>query len=193
MKSPIFLENKLIKKNNLRVLRKLIKSCQILGIKDIVIPLVDSSSLRNSKKKTEAAIRFLSEIICNIIPEINICLETDLPPQEFYEFVNNIDKPQIKINYDTGNSASLGYDFHEEFDNYCHLITNIHIKDRLFKGGSVELGSGNCNFEEIFSYLAEKKYNGLFVLQAYRGEDGISSTITQYNYAKNLLNKYFNF
>ena len=75
-----------------------------------------------------------------ILKEINLCLETDLPPKKFLELVNEINHPQIKINYDTGNSASLGYDFYKEFETYGHLVTNIHIKDRKLKGKSVQLG-----------------------------------------------------
>ena len=89
-----------------------------------------------------------------------------MPPRDFYEFVNSINKPQIKINYDTGNSASLGYNFVEELDLYGHLVTNIHIKDRRFKGGSVKLGSGDCNFEN-FKYLSTRNFDGIFILRGF--------------------------
>ena len=77
---------------------------------DIVIPLVDNSSiLHNRRKKTIYFKKFLS----NKYWKVNLCLETDLPPKKFLELVNEINQPQIKINYDTGNSASLGYDFYK--------------------------------------------------------------------------------
>ena len=48
-----------------------------------------------------------------------------------------IDSKIVKVNYDTGNSASLGYDIKEEFAEYGNLISDIHIKDRLVNAGSV--------------------------------------------------------
>ena len=43
----------------------------------------------------------------------------------------------MTVNYDTGNSAALGYDPDEEFKSYGHKITDLHIKDRLLGTGPV--------------------------------------------------------
>ena len=59
--------------------------------------------------------------------------------KDFLKLINDLNFPFFKINYDTGNSASMGYDFKEELQTYAQYITNIHIKDRVFKGGSVIL------------------------------------------------------
>jgi L-ribulose-5-phosphate 3-epimerase len=192
MDSPIFLDDLVKKKQNLDTLKKLLLNATKISITDIIIPLVDNSSVLQSKKKAKLAVNFFKNFFDLINCEnINICLETDLPPKHFLEFVNNIDHPQIKINYDTGNSASLGYDFFEEFETYGHLVTNIHIKDRKLNGKSVALGLGECNFKEIFKYLCQKNYDGIFILQAFRGDDGLSSLIPQYKYIKNYIEKYF--
>ena len=57
------------------------------------------------------------------------------------------------INYDTGNSASLGWDVEEEFANYFDRIYNIHIKDRTLGGTTVDLGTGDVNFQNFLIYL----------------------------------------
>lgn len=192
MQSPIFLDSLDKKKQNLDTLKKLFLNAKKLNITDIIIPLVDNSSVLLSKDKAKLAVKFLKTFFNQTnFENINICLETDLPPQYFLEFINNIDHPQIKINYDTGNSASLGYDFFEEFETYGHLVTNIHIKDRKLNGKSVPLGLGDCNFKEIFKYLSKKNYDGLFILQAFRDDDALSSLIPQYKYIKNYLENYF--
>ena len=193
MQSPIFLDNLDIRKQNLHTLKKLFLNAKKLNITDIIIPLVDNSSILLDKEKAKQAINFFKNFFHQIsIKNVNLCLETDLPPQRFLELINDIDHPQIKINYDTGNSASLGYDFFEEFETYGHLVTNIHIKDRKLNGNSVALGLGDCDFKEIFKYLCQQNYDGIFILQAYRDDNALSSLIPQYNFIKNYMEKYFN-
>ena len=115
-----------------------------------------------------------------------------MPPVQFLKFVNKINSNKIKINYDIGNSASLGYNFNEEFSSYGKLITNIHIKDREFNGGSVLLGKGNANLIEFFKYLKTYNYKGIFILQAFReDDDGITSVIPQYKFVNEIIKKYY--
>ena len=51
-------------------------------------------------------------------------------------------------------------------------IFNIHIKDRVYHGTTVELGTGSADFKELFRGLKAINYKGSFILQAARGEDG---------------------
>ena len=46
------------------------------------------------------------------------------------QFIEDIGSEHVGVNYDTGNSASLGYDFEDEMNAYCKYILNIHVKDR---------------------------------------------------------------
>ena len=43
---------------------------------------------------------------------------TDLSPTKFKQFLSEMPSKKITVNYDTGNSASLGYDINEEFKAY---------------------------------------------------------------------------
>ena len=88
--------------------------------------------------------------------------------------LNRFDSDHLTVNYDIGNSASLGYDCIEELDYYGDRITDIHIKDRLLNGGPVILGKGNANFDIFFDKLKEFDYSGPFIMQAYRDEQGIT-------------------
>ena len=80
---------------------------------------------------------------------MNLSIESDLSPKEFSTF-RMFDSKRITVNYDTGNSASLGFDVEEELEEYGDKISDIHIKDRLAEGGPVELGMGYTNFEKFF-------------------------------------------
>ena len=192
MHSPIYSNDLKIKEYNFNIFKKLIINSKKIGIKDIVIPLVDQSSILDNSKKQSQSIEFLKKICSEIKDnDVNICLETDLPPQNFLSFINEINEPQIKINYDTGNSASLGYNFYEEFYLYGYLVTNIHLKDRELNRGSVDLGTGDFDFKSFFKYLSGISYKGIFILQAYREDDAIVSLLPQYNFISACMNKYF--
>jgi len=78
--------------------------------------------------------------------------------------------PHVKVNYDSGNSASLGYRPFEEFAAYGRRVGSVHLKDRRLGAGTVPLGSGDTDFTAVFESLKAVRYSGDFILQAARGE-----------------------
>ena len=154
-------------KKNFSVLSDLIVQCDKIGVKIIEIPLVDSSSLQNKDNQNEFIqnlIAFLSKLSSNII----INLETDLPPVEFKTLLENFKDFDVYANYDTGNSASLGYSVDDEISLLEPWLKNIHIKDRLYKGQTVPLGNGDANFESFFLQLSKIHYDGDLIIQGAR-------------------------
>ncbi|MDA9171066.1 sugar phosphate isomerase/epimerase [Alphaproteobacteria bacterium] len=187
MESPIFLSGNYFLVNKI-IIKKLIKNAFILGVTDIVIPCVDNSSLNNKEKKSRATI-FLNSLALYLKKyNVNIALETDLNPRDFLVFVGNLQSDRIKINYDIGNSASLGFDLLEEIKAYSHLISNIHIKDRYLKGGSCLIGDGAINLDLFFNYINKVPRNYLLIMQCYRDEEGVKLFKQQLNYVKRVLN-----
>jgi L-ribulose-5-phosphate 3-epimerase len=185
-KKNLYQENKMF-------LEKLIKTSKKLDIKLIEIPLVDDSSVRSHKKK-EMFEDFLLDVLENQKNEdIFLGLETDFPPYEFKQYIESFGSQLVKANYDIGNSSALGYDVHEEITILGELIFNIHIKDRIFKGGTVRLGEGDADFKEFFKSIKDINYNGSFILQAARGSDGHEreTVIEQLNFIKEYINKFY--
>ncbi|MEW6614440.1 MAG: TIM barrel protein [Thermodesulfobacteriota bacterium] len=174
MEAPLHSSSDMALKESQKVLETLIINSSKLGVCDIVIPCVDQATLANNNKNIE---RFISNVrpAVSLVEklEINLALETDLAPGPFSELLGKLDSPQITVNYDTGNSASLGYDPEEELKAYGGRISDIHIKDRLLNGGSVILGSGDTDFERFFAVLIKVGYEGPFIMQAYRDDEGI--------------------
>ena len=76
------------------------------------------------------------------------------------DFINNFDKKIFGINYDSGNSASLGFDPDKEFNEYGNRIINIHIKDREVHGTTLRLGLGNTNFKKVFNNIEKLNIKG---------------------------------
>jgi sugar phosphate isomerase/epimerase len=156
------------------VLRRLIAQGKAIGVTDIVIPCVDQSSLADAT----AVDRFVAKLRPLIEDAersgINLSLETDLAPQPFAELLERFGSGRVTVNYDIGNSASLGFDPAEELACYGRRISDIHIKDRLLRGGSVRLGTGAAQFERFFAGLRPLEYRGPFVMQAYRDDEGVA-------------------
>lgn len=184
------------KKSSEKVLKKLIKNASKLNVVDIVIPCVDQSSLKN-----EDEIKSFVESIKKCLPKaekygINLNFETDLNPSAFSSLLNNFDSKHIKVNYDIGNSASLGYNPEEEFSSYGKYISDLHIKDRVLHGSSVPLGTGNADFEKIFQLLKKCNFKGNITLQAAREENYVKDlelVSIQRKFASELITKYLSY
>ena len=84
---------------------------------------------------------------------MKIAIGSDFPPRKLKKFVDDIGNKMIGINYDTGNSAALGYDFEEEMEFTRFDIVNIHVKDRPFGGITCPLGSGKTGLETKLKYF----------------------------------------
>ncbi len=156
------------------VLGRLLKHGKKLGLSDIVIPCVDQSSM-SERATMDRFVARLSPMLCEAeYAGINLSLETDLAPQPFAELLARFDSRRVTVNYDTGNSAALGFDPAEELACYGERISDIHIKDRQRGGGSVMLGSGDAQFERFFEALRPLDYVGPFIMQAYRDDEGLT-------------------
>ena len=172
LEAPLHSENSQKADQSIEVLHKLLKTAAELGVRDIVIPCVDQSSIQNDRKQSK-----LQEVLSTLIPDaercgVNLSLETDLNVHQFGELLTKLDSPRVTVNYDIGNSASLGYDPAEELEAYGERISDIHIKDRLLGGGSVKLGTGNANIPVFLKLIENFNYSGPLIMQAYRDDDG---------------------
>jgi len=158
-------------KQNLAVLRQLIQQCSKLGIAILEIPFVDSSSLRTQNHVHEMIENLHEMVDFATSQNVRITLETDLAPADFSNLLKKFG-PNVGANYDTGNSTALGYDPKEELQMLKPWLANIHIKDRLYHGNTVPLGSGDADFDSVFSVLAKINYNGQLIIQGAR-EDNV--------------------
>ncbi|MBN4046327.1 hypothetical protein JYT57_01475 [Nitrosarchaeum koreense] len=103
-----------------------------------------------------------------------------------------INHPNIKANYDSGNSASLGYNVYEEFELFGKWIKNIHIKDRLLKGNTVPLGEGNVDFDILFKLIKKYGYEGDLIIQGARDKNELpGDTCRKYmTFVKHYVDRY---
>jgi len=160
------------KQERISKLQWLLERCRLLPINRMVLPFVDASKIESA-----AEIQEVIEIIESIVESaasagIELHLETSLPPEEFSSLLTKIPHPLVKVNYDSGNSASLGYNVRDEFRAYGNRVGSVHIKDRIRGGGTVPLGSGGADLGTLFEELQKVGYNREFILQVARGIEG---------------------
>jgi len=163
-------------KTDLDLVRKgiisILQGMRNINSKILVVPLVDNSSLLGP-----ISVNIVKNLFNSLIPKISqnnlqIAFESDLNPEKLTEFISGFDRNYFGINYDIGNSASLGFDPTEEFKGYGSRIINVHVKDRKIHGSTVPLGDGDANFMKIFRLLDKENYQGNLILQTARSKEG---------------------
>jgi hexulose-6-phosphate isomerase len=150
----------------------LMDRCRQLSAARVVLPFVDASRIADEQDFDRAVATVKTALTAAERSGIELHLETDLPPAGFAQLLANLEHPLVRVNYDSGNSASLGYDVRDEFARYGPRIGSIHIKDRVRGGGTTPLGTGNADFAALFACIREMHYSGDFVLQVARGDGG---------------------
>jgi L-ribulose-5-phosphate 3-epimerase len=147
---------------------ELLNSPSIKGKSTLIVPLVDNGSPLSSDD-WNCTIEFFKNFETKLRNSgCKIAFELDLNPISQKEFIDELGSELYGVNYDTGNSTSMGWDPNEEIVTLNGLIFHVHIKDRKFKGSTVPLGKGDTNFVQIFKLLRTINYRGSFTLQAAR-------------------------
>jgi hexulose-6-phosphate isomerase len=168
---------------------KLIHAMSQIGAELLVIPLVDNSSIKGDKAKEDLIIEIFLDLSYELKKKrVKICFEVDLPPQSTSNFIELFPSELFGINYDIGNSASLGYDPVTELTLYGHRVMNVHVKDRVLGGSTIKLGEGCADFLTIFELLEKLSYSYNYILQTARAiDDDHESTLV---YSKLFVEKF---
>ena len=164
-------QDELVLESLINDFKLIINAANSIGARILVIPLVDNGSIDNEKeyKLLKNNLLPLSEILKE--KKIKIAFESDFYPTKLKNFISNFDEKLFGINYDSGNSASLGFNPDEEFNEYGERIINIHIKDRKLGGSTVRLGHGDTDFNKVFRNIDKYNYEGNLILQTARSKD----------------------
>lgn len=170
MQAPYWKTSGAERANLLSDFKAIISACGKLGVKMIVVPLVDNGRLDDLAQKS-SLLEGLEGLTGDLIENhVKVVFESDFGPQELARFAEELDPGLFGINYDIGNSAALGFNPREEFACYATRIANVHVKDRIRGGTTVPLGTGSADFDCVFSSLAETDYKGNLILQTARAK-----------------------
>ena len=153
-------------------LQRIVKACGEMHIRYLIFPLVDKGRIENEQQQ-----RVLEDELLHLASflkkeGVQILFESDFSPVKLKRFIGSLPTEVFGINYDIGNSASLGFNPVEEIEGYGARIRNVHVKDRLLNGSTVPLGKGNADFPLVFSSLKKLDYKGNYILQTARAING---------------------
>ena len=173
------------------MLERLLRRAGELGVRYITIPFVDASAIVTDEELDQVA-----DVLGKCLPLAQACgvqlaLETSLDPTRFLRLLKRMSHPYAKVNYDIGNSASLGYDTVQEIETYGPWIASVHVKDRQLGGGTVPLGQGNADFDATFAALARIDYHGPLILQAARIGNEVEAARRYVNFVMQHLDRHF--
>ena len=172
MQKPFWKQKGKKKDKLINIFKQVLQNSSKIGVKKIILPLVDNGSVKNNQQ-----LKILISTLKKFIPILKknkqeILFELNFNPTKALSFIKKFDKNYFGINYDIGNSSSLGFQSKDEIKTYGNYIKNVHIKDRYFRGTTVRLGRGDADFNEVFINLKKIKYNGNFILQTARAKKG---------------------
>jgi hexulose-6-phosphate isomerase len=153
-------------------LERVIDACADLGIQHLVWPLVDNGRLERADEEDR-----LVDLVRNTLADrlrqgqVQIAFESDYPPDRLAALMARLPEDLAGVNYDIGNSASLGFAPASELEAYGKRVVNVHVKDRCLGGGTVPLGTGAADFRAVVDGLRRAGYGGRFILQTARATD----------------------
>jgi L-ribulose-5-phosphate 3-epimerase len=147
------------------------RACAAVGIRMLVVPLVDNGRLESAAQERVLVEFLLAQLPFLVSHQLQIIFESDYTPHELARFIALLPDEQFGINYDIGNSAALGFNPEEEFAAYGDRVLNVHVKDRILGGTTVPLKTGSADFEAVFAALRLQNYRGNFILQTARAAD----------------------
>lgn len=148
------------------------RACAEVGIRMIVVPLVDNGRLETAEQENVLVDFLLAQQPFLAEHQLQVIFESNFTPHELARFIEQLPAERFGINYDIGNSAALGFNPAEEFAAYGARVLNAHVKDRILGGTTVPLKTGSADFGAVFAALSQKNYRGNFILQTARAADG---------------------
>ncbi len=173
------------KKKTQNYILKLLNNLNKIKIKNLILPMYGKSNL------TDLNYNKYVKVIKKIIKKsnkINILIESNISPNEFKIFKNNVNSKKLLFLFDTGNRINLKRNMYEDFLSMYNFIEHIHIKDKNNRKQNVKLTTGLVNFSKFFKILKQMKYKKNFTFETTRGDDPIKTAKNNINFLRKGLN-----
>jgi L-ribulose-5-phosphate 3-epimerase len=146
MDKPLVRASQAELEDRLNTFHWLLERGRLIGINRMVIPFVDASRI-DTQAEFDGVVMLLQRVLSRPgKPGSRFTWKHPWPRARFAELLSRLPDPRLKVNYDSGNSSSLGYAPREEFAAYGERVGSVHIKDRLLGASTVPLGTGDADF-----------------------------------------------
>ncbi len=175
-----FMKKGICDTGSIEVMKRLIDACNILGIRQVILPLFEASAEITTVQISEVLFE-IGELVSR--SKIRICIESDLPAIQQKRLCDLAEGDKTGICYDLGNAAGNGCDYVSDILAIGDRLFELHIKDKQPGGSSVMLGSGSVELERVFHVLNPERET-IFILESYFGSDAEEDTIKNIQYVK---------
>jgi len=173
-----------LREEELNVFKKVVDGAKLLGLKY----LITDTDIINTEEKQKKFYKNI-QVIADYAGAMNIIICLDIhgkwcrDGKRTSEIIREVNHPNLKINYCTGNAIYWGNSKPEEDIKYAlPFIARIHLKDSSGKYQDYNfpaLGEGVINFEKIFNLI--KDFNG--PISAEVELDGMNNSLQEINKA----------
>jgi hexulose-6-phosphate isomerase len=170
--------------NATNAMKRVIAAAAEVGAGRILIPLVEQAALPTQELRDGFVHSIRQCVSVAEAHHVVLALEMEIPGPEYAAFVQSVGHPSVRACYDTGNSTAQGFDIGTDIVDVIPYLDAIHVKDRLVRGTSQPLGSGQANFEGLFDALARHGFHGDVILQHYFASDPMFDALRSLNFVK---------
>lgn len=171
MAHPFFRASADERARSIEVLETLIVHAASVGIRTILVPVLETCEIRTPLEKGELLDALRQPLAIAHAEGVSIALETELPAGDYCALVEEAAHAALGIYYDAGNAAAKGYDLAADVRAIAPWLHGVHVKDRKRGGSSVPLGLGDADFGAFFAALMGIGYDRPVILQAASGND----------------------
>jgi len=160
------------------IIRKTIEACAHIGASVILVPFFGTAILK-SEKQIQQLIGEMREH-SPFAEEKGVCLalETSLDAADMVRIVEAVDSDCVQVYFDTGNTASIGYDIAQEIEQLGEYIVQTHIKD----SPSGTLGEGRVDFRAAIGAFERVGFDGYLMLETPSKDDSTAEAIKNLDY-----------
>ncbi|WP_280265306.1 sugar phosphate isomerase/epimerase family protein [Nocardia wallacei] len=152
-------------------LRGFIAQATVLGAPHVRIFTFFRNGEPNPVRAAHAAARVLSEVSADMPLLVETGTRTNTPTMRHtIEFLEHVNRPELGILWDPGNSVFSGRDprpFPNDYLAGRELIRHVHVKDPDGTAGYVRIGTGDLPWPDIIYRLAEDGYSGFLSLETH--------------------------
>jgi sugar phosphate isomerase/epimerase len=155
---------------------KAIEACDTMGIPILLIPNFVKSEISGPQEFSDAVEVF--KWACDKAGESNLIIaaENTLSTADTKRFLAEIDRPNLKVYFDTQNYyLNKGYNSPEMLDELMDSVCEIHVKDGKGKDLSgALLGEGDTDFYGSIEVIKNHGYGGWIVIENYYDQKPLS-------------------
>lgn len=172
---------------HVQILEQLILAAAKLGARVILLPVLESSALRNTDEADQLLRNLKRPLDLAQRHGVKLGLEMELPAEAYLRFIEKAKHSALGAYYDIGNAAAKGFRCERDIALLARHLVGVHVKDRLFNGPTVPLGEGTADFQAAFAALVEGNYGGPLILQTAFGLDYMGCARRHIGFARHAL------